>query len=226
MTTNFNCDFIFSAEEPVAVYPLDDCSQATDSASSKSNGEIIGDYLATEGPNGRLDGAISFRGSSLSYIKIKKTEVLNTKYSLSIFMHVYFDVLNQKASLLSFGEDGQVSLFIQNRNLIFLAKDKKESLFDNSVSYRLPNSVIGKWSFIGASYDYTRSTFSLFVNNRKVRSIEVSIREPDTDNDIYINRVKTGNFGGFKGRISCLKLYDRILNPDEFESASSCKSSK
>ena len=75
------------------------------------------------------------------------------------------------------------------------------------------------WHFVGSSYDYVSAEFTLWLNGSDDSKVIVdSPAELATQESVFMGALP-GGANQFKGRISCLQVYDRVLSKVEIEDA-------
>ena len=75
------------------------------------------------------------------------------------------------------------------------------------------------WHFVGASYNYVTGECILWINGSIYNKKEVDLpHELATQQSVIMGAVPEEG-GKYKGRISCVQLYDRVLTEHEIEDA-------
>ena len=75
------------------------------------------------------------------------------------------------------------------------------------------------WHFVGASYSYVSGECILWINGSIYkRNVIEWPSELATQQSVIMGAIP-GEASNYKGRISCVQLYDRVLTEDEIEDA-------
>ena len=93
---------------------------------------------------------------------------------------------------------------------------------DNFTSIKITTSKILEprtWHFVGTTFNFTSGEFRIWINGSKDdgKWIEEPV-EISTQLNVIMGAF-SGNSGNFKGRISCVQLYDRVLTEQEIDEA-------
>ena len=207
--------FFFSVSlNPVAFFPLNGQYETTDiSHSHNLPGQASGVELAP-GPDGSVGGSYQFTGNFSSFIYFPNNGGLDTRYSMTFLAWIYHEQTEGPIFYYSGPEDG--IWFKLNAKGRFRAK-----VHSQNFSYvETMNSGILEaktWHFVGASYNYVSGEFILWINGSiyKEKVID-SPSELATQQSVVMGAIP-GHADRYKGRISCVQLYDRVLTELEIE---------
>ena len=202
---------------PKAFFPLNGQYETTDiSHSHNLQGNAFGVELAT-GPDGSTGGSYQFSGNLSSFINFPNNGGLDTRYSMTFLAWIY----HEQAEGQIFYYDGHP----QNGVRFMLADDGRfrASLRSSTFSYlkAISSSILEPktWHFVGTSYNYVSGEFILWINGSiNKKNVIDSPSELATQQSVMMGAVPE-QVGKYKGRISCVQLYDRVLTEHEIEDA-------
>lgn len=206
---------------PVAFYPLNGQFDTSDiSLRSNPPGES-NDVDLAPGPDGSPGGSYYFNGTSTSFIKFPNKGGLDTKYSMTFLGWINYE---QTEGPIFYYADSNVGLGkFGNRFLLWGGRFK--ILIPQMANFTTLASISSDilepqtWHFVGVSYDYVSGETKLWINGSENRvKYAVWPSETATRQGVVMGAIK--NYPGyFKGRISCILLYDRVLTKPEIEDA-------
>ncbi|XP_032232655.2 uncharacterized protein LOC5508016 [Nematostella vectensis] len=205
------------APKPVAFYPLNAVHKTRDISGNNLPVGIASSVTLVKGLDGREGGAYYFSGTSSSYIEIPYHAMIDTRYSLTVLAWARPEkdgpILNYYRS--NFG----VHFWITNNspsNLFIRIMTRSHVLTKILVSEALS---IFTWYFVGFSYDYTSGCLKLYLNGVLVREYNIGKVELATDREIRLGAV-THDSRYYRGRITCLQIYNTALSRNEIRDAS------
>ena len=201
---------------PVAFFPLNGQYETTDISHSSNPPGEASDVQLTPGPDGSTGGSYHFSGNLSSFIFFPNKGGLDTRYSMTFLAWIYYE---QTGGPL-FYYDGP-----KNGMRFILTEDGRfrASLRSSNFSY-LKNLTSGvlepkTWHFIGASYNYVSGECILWINGSIYHKKAVSwSKELATQQSVFMGAFPQ-QAEKYKGRISCVQLYDRVLTELEIEEA-------
>ncbi|KAL9982726.1 hypothetical protein ACROYT_G004810 [Oculina patagonica] len=202
---------------PVAFFPLNGQYETTDiSHSANPPGQASGVELAP-GPDGSVGGSYQFSGNLTSFIKFPNNGGLDTRHSMTFLAWIYHE---QTKGPIFYYADPQAygARFILNDAGRFLAHVRSS----NFTGMKSSSTVILEpktWHFVGSSYDYISGKFILWLNGSFHKKKFVSWPDELATQQSVIMGALPGDAGTYKGRISCVQLYDRVLTELEIEDA-------
>ena len=201
---------------PVAFFPLNGQYETTDiSHSSNPPGQASGVELAP-GPDGSTGASYQFSGNLSSFIYFPNNGGLDTRYSMTFLAWIYHEQTggpifyydgpkNDVRFILT--EDGRFRTSLRSSNFSFL-KNLTSGVLEAKT-----------WHFIGASYNYVSGECILWINGSIYHKKEVFWpKELATQQSVFMGALPQ-QAEKYKGRISCIQLYDRALTELEIEEA-------
>ena len=201
-----------TAEEPVGLFALDGCTGTLDISHGSGNGSIatIEGTTPVNGPAGEFHGALSFaNGGSIS---ISTTSDMDTRYSLTILLHVRLDA---SGTILSYPE-GNIRLAFDGTRLIFTV-GARNGTDEIDVSADVTTQ---EWHYVGLVADYNDNAAHVFLDSNLAASNYFAhfYNELATQGEIVVGT------DGFNGELSCLQFYNRALMEEEYLGLSDCPS--
>ena len=201
----------------MAFFPLNGQYETTDiSHSHNLPGNAIGVELAP-GPDGNTGGSYQFSGELSSFINFPNNGGLDTRYSMTFLAWIYheqakgpifyYDDLAENGIRFGLTESGRFRAILRSSTFSHL-----KSLTSGIIEPKT-------WHFVGASYSHVSGECILWINGSIYHKKGVDL--PDelaTQQSVHIGAVP-GEAGKYKGRISCVQLYDGILTEHEIEDA-------
>ncbi|CAH1781648.1 unnamed protein product [Owenia fusiformis] len=201
----------------VGIWPLNGFYGADDISGYNKTVNAVGVSFAN-GPNGNPQGAVSFSGSSSSYIEILHTtgSHLDVRYSFTWSAFVYASVLDLCPLFMYVPPEEDVfSTYIwltaNGRFEAGLFKRNGEGLFPSAISNETIRQNV--WYYLSVVYEYNTGLLTLVQDGDVVNEVTYSPRtEIATMSKIRIGaRVETDN-RAFNGRMSCVQLYNKALS--------------
>ena len=207
--------YISVPSNPVAFFPLNGQYETTDASHSHNPpGEASNVELAS-GPDGNMGGSYQFWGNLTSFIQFPNFGGLDTRYSMTLLAWIYHE--QRKGPILNYFSIGYygVRFMVSEQGYFFVELRSSE----NTTLKILEGSVLQHktWHFVGSSYNYVSGEFTIWLNgsvdNRTIVDTPVELA---TQESAFMGATSNSQF---KGRISCLQLYDRVLSVLEIEDA-------
>ncbi|XP_065670480.1 uncharacterized protein LOC100203426 isoform X29 [Hydra vulgaris] len=204
--------------KPVGLFALNDAS-VKDILLPGENKIILGDVDLTSGPTGLKDDAFLFKGNRSSYIEIPNDGKLDVKHSLTILANIY-----------PMGEDGPIINFKRDGWGVHLWQFSKTQLFVRFVTREGKMSMqplgtrvlqLNKWNQVGATYDKSSGVAQLWHDGKMVKSRNIGQVDLLTNAPIRLG-AREGDDRFFKGKISCIQIYDRALSADQIGEVKHC----
>ena len=200
---------------PVALFSLSGTNGTVDRSPNGAIKAVSHNIKFALGPYGNQNGSFYFNGNS-SDIKLFKSGQLDTRFSIGVFAWVLVDnssgpIYTHELPKKYYGFSLQVShsalgikvRYVDRRTLSSYLLFKKNVLQANS------------WNFIGTTYDYHTGVASIFVNNNTVMLNYIKTKmQLATYSKVRIGAMKKQKVY-FRGRISCLQVYDQALSVDQ-----------
>ena len=203
---------------PVAVYPLDAEHGVSPLPPSFSPPGNLAAVQFTDGPGGKPGGSCAFSGSQSSYIQIPKDDRLDTRYSITLLAMVFPDeTVGPIVQFCPFGNYGTHFWVTNSGTTLFFRITRRGDYFGTAI---LTSALLKprQWFYVGATYDYSTGVVRIWIEGKMVDEESVGSMEISTDQVIRIGAV-TIDRRPFKGRISCLQIYNRALTREEIVAA-------
>ena len=209
--------FSTSASYPLGKFALTSCGGIIDlmglGTITFENNTII-----VSGPDNTENGATMFTGAADSQVKIENIAKLDTKYSLSIFLNVYVE---ESGSIVNYGTDRGVGLYYDNTNgeIVFRVVKRNTTDLITEVKAKVDAK---KWYHVGGTYDYNTGKTYLYIDNKQ-EAVSDSPKQDmlATDSTISLGAIALDT-DKFKGRVSCLQIFDRAVEEAEIHNLKKC----
>ena len=210
--------FSFSASSPLGKFALTGCGGIIDlmvlGAITSVNNTII-----LSGPDNTENGATMFTGDVESQVKIENIAKLDTKYSLSIFLNVFVE---ESGTVVNYGTDRGVGLYYDKTNGEIVFRVVKRNTTDLIAEVKAKVDA-KKWYHVGGTYDYNTGKTYLYIDSKQEAVSDTLIQDMlATDSTIYLGAI-AGVTNKFKGRVSCLQMFDRAVEETEINSFKKCE---
>lgn len=198
----------------MAFFPLNGQFETTDISHSYNLPAQVSGVELAPGPDGSAGDSYQFSGHVSSFIKFPNKGGLDTRYSMTFLAWIYHE--QTEGPIFFYVDSNNGVRFMLTEEGHFMAK-----LRSSSFTYlKNANSAILEpktWHFVGASYNYVSGEVSLWINGSFYRKKVVEWPlELATQQSVIMGAIP-GVAGGYKGRISCVQLYDRVLTELEIE---------
>ena len=178
----------------------------------------VSNTIIVSGPDNTENGATMFTGAEESQVKIENIAKLDTKYSLSIFLNMYVE---ESGSVLNYGTDRGVGLYYDKTNGEIVFRVVKRNTTDLIAVVKAKVDA-KKWYHVGGTYDYNTGKTYLYIDSKQEAVSDTPKKEMlATDLTIYLGAI-TGVTDKFKGRVSCLQMFDRAVEEAEFVNFKKC----
>ena len=206
---NWFCSFSLVKTRAVAIFPLNGRTGGKDISSRRNPRGKLSYVRAAPGPDGSRDGSYQFYGRSNSYILIPNRGSLDTKRSITLLAWIFHQ--GRAGPIFNYMPNGWGVHFwmIAPRTLFVRFTRRRRRRFTAALVSR--SVTPGRWQFVGASYNGRTGQAKLFVNRRfTVRKYIGRIRLA-TNYPVRMGaRIGDGRY--FKGRISCMQVYNGALS--------------
>ena len=191
----FNLSF---SSNPVAFLPLNGQYKTTDASHSHNPSGKASNLESASWPDGNMGGSYHFWGNLTSFIQFPNLGGLDTRYSVTLLAWIYHEQM--KGSILNYFSLGYygVRFMVSEQGYIFVELRSSE----NTTLKTLDGSVGEFTIWLNGS-----------VDNRTIVDTPVELA---TQESAFMGATSNSQF---KGRISCLQLYDRVLSVLEIEDA-------
>ena len=200
--------FLVIRRGAVAVYQFTSASKNRDVSSFVNPPARFVGVFYSRGPDNHPSGAISFRGIRTSYVLIPNNGCLDTRYSITIIFWVYPE---SPGPLIHFKPNGWgVHVWIVKSFRLYARFVPRSG---KSVRPLYKKIKPRQWNYVAATYDHRTGLATLWLSSlpiiqRKIGSFRLGLA---TNYPIVIGR-KPGDRRRFRGKISCLQIYNFAMN--------------
>jgi len=201
--------------QAVAIFPLNGGTKGKDISLRRNARGILRYVRPAPGPDGTRDGSYRFYGRSNSYILFPNRGGLDTKRSITLLAWIYHE--GRAGPIFNYMPNGWGVHFwmISPRTLFVRFTRRRGRRFTKAVVSR--TVAPRKWQFVGATYSYGTGVARLFVNSRFVASKRIGRLRLATNYPVRMGaRIGDGRY--FKGRISCMQVYNGALSRRQINS--------
>lgn len=191
-----------------AVYPLTSRTRGRDVSLFGNPPGITRNVRLAPGPDGKPVGAYRFYGRSSSYIEFPNRGKIDTKHSITLLAWIYHE--GSAGPIFNYMPNGWGVHFwmISPRTLFARFTRRRGRRFTKAVVSR--KVTPRRWQFVGATYDGRTGRAKLFVNGRFTTRRNVGRIRLATNYPVRMG-ARIGDRRYFRGRISCMQVYDRAL---------------
>lgn len=211
----FICLFIVSGSfDASAFYPLNNLYKGRDLSKNRNPSGQLHNVRPAPGPDNLPLGSFYFTGIANSYIRFPKSRCVDAKRSMTIVVWVYPEgsgpIFHYHPS--SWG----VHLWMASTNTILAKFVPRNFRTVPTISSRgiKPN----QWNYIAASYDFKTGVATIWLNSAPIAQRNIGKFELATNYDAVMGIKRIGTSPAFKGRITCLHIYNRALNAKQIAS--------
>lgn len=165
------------------------------------------------GPDGKPSGSYSFSGQRNSYILFPNNGRIDTKRSITILAWVYHT--GRSGPIFNYMPNGWgVHLWIVGRGRLFarLMKRGRNPRSTRPISSKRLRPYT--WHYVAMTYDFNSGVARLFVNSRRIAQRRIGKFKIATNYPVRMG-AKIGDRRYFRGRISCVHVYDIALNANQ-----------
>ena len=193
----------------VAVYPLSSRTRGRDISRYRNPSGYLRHVRLTPGPDGRPRGSYYFYGRPNSYIQFSNRGRLDTKRSITLLAWIYHQ--GRAGPIFNYMPNGWgVHFWMINPRTLFARFTRRRG---RRFSTHVASGTVrpGRWQFVGATYSRRTGRAKLFVNNRFTTSKYVGRFNLATNYHVRMG-ARIGDRRYFRGRISCMQVFDKALN--------------
>lgn len=195
-----------------AIYPLSQRTRTRDLGLYNNPAGTARNIRYAPGPDKRQNSATQFLGTSTSYIEFPNRGRLDTKKSITLLVWIYHG--GRAGPIFNYMSNGWgVHLWMISPRTLFVRFTRRSGRrFTPAVTSRrvLPR----RWQYVGATYDYRRGIAKLFINRRFVASRPIGRIRLATNYPVRMG-ARAGDRRYFRGRISCIQVYDQPLTTSQ-----------
>lgn len=199
----------------VAFYPLTKVYRAVDVSKSRNPPGILGNVKPAPGPNGKPGGSYRFWGNKNSYIHFPNRGRLDTRNSITLLAWVNPEGLS--GPIFNYNPRGWgVHFWIIRSNTLFVRfVTRRRKMTKPLISAKVRPKA---WNFVAASYDQRTGVAKLYIDAVLVAKTRIGKIRLSTN---YPSRMgaRIGDKRNFRGRITCMQVYDVALYPSQIREA-------
>ena len=201
---------------PVAFFPLNGQYETKDiSHRNNLQGNASSVELA-QGPDLNTGGSYQFSGNLNSFIYFSNNGGLDTRYSMTFLAWIYHEQTEGQIFYYDGPENGVRFMLTEDGRFRATFRSSNFSYLKTLTSAILEPKT---WHFVGASYNYVSGECILWINGSVyMRKVIDWPSELATQQSVIMGAL-SGGASKYKGRISCVQLYDRVLTEQEIEDA-------
>ena len=195
-----------------AIYPLSLKTRTRDIGLYSNPSGIAGKIRYAPGPDMRRYTATQFLGTSTSFIEFPNRGKLDTKRSITLSAWIYPE--GRAGPIFNYMPNGWGVHFwtVSPRTLFVRFTRRKGRISTPAVTSSL--LLLRQWQYVGATYDYYKGIVKLFINRRFVARKRIGRIRLATNYPVRMG-VRSGVKRYFKGRISCMQVFDRALTTSQ-----------
>lgn len=158
------------------------------------------------GPDGWPRGSYYFPGRPNSYIYFPNNGGIDARKSITVIGWVYPE---KSGPIFHYNpRSWGVHIWYLAPNKLFARFQRRSGRTSPHIlSHRLNRK---KWSYFGATYDHKTGLATLWVNGQPVAQRNIGVIRLATNHPAVMGK-KTGDRRYFRGRISCVQVYDVAL---------------
>ena len=213
--------FSSSGSYPLGKFALTGCAGIID-LMGLGTVTSIHNTIIVSGPDNTENGATMFTGAAESQMKIENIAKLDTKYSLSVFLHVYVE---ESGSVVNYGTVRGVGLYYDKTNgeIVFRVVNRNTTDLITEVKAKVDAK---KWYHVGGTYDYNTGKTYLYIDSKQEAVSDTPKHDMlATHSTIYLGAI-AGDTNKFKGHVSCLQIFDRAVDEAEADNLKKCELSE
>ena len=198
----------------MAFYPLNVRYNTRDVYSKNPPGRM-GNVRPALGPDRRPGGSFRFKGRSDSYIEFPNKGRLDARNSMSIVAWIYPD--GPVGPIFNYKPDGfHVHMWLIRPRVLLVRFVSRSRKFTAPVETNLIKPKA--WNFVTATYDQRSGDARIFIDSREVARKNIGRVRLATNYPARMGaRVNDKRY--FRGRITCLQIYDVPLGPRQIQAA-------
>ncbi|XP_022807962.1 uncharacterized protein LOC111344964 [Stylophora pistillata] len=210
------CEQPLDVPMPVVLFTLRGANGTVDLSPNGATKAKSNDITFAPGPFGNPNGSFFFSGMNDSFVHLENNRQLDTRFSTSIFAWVYL----QNSTGFIYKYETVYRFFTCSLMVVHQSLGVQVTYMDRKTlkAYFLHEKNIlnsDEWNFIGTTYDYHTGIATIFVNNSVVTQRVLKVKmELGTASEVLMGGSTRWN-RFFRGRISCLQVYDQALSVDQ-----------
>ena len=200
---------------PVALFSFRGTNGTVDRSPNGAIKAVSKSIKFAPGPYGSQNGSFYFSGNR-SDVKLIKSGQLDTRFSIGVFAWVLLD--NSSGPIYTHelpNKDYGLSLQVSHLTLGVKVRYVDRKTHSSYLIFKKNVLQAYSWNFIGTTYNYHTGVASIFANNNTVMLNNIKAQmELATYSSVRIGAMKKPKVY-FRGRISCLQVYDQALSVDQ-----------
>jgi hypothetical protein len=166
------------------------------------------------GPDKRPSGSYELEGRPDSFIKIPNFGRLDIMHSITISIWVY---PKGPGPIFHYDPNGEgVKIWFIDPDILmvqYVARSPRRLL-----PYLAGKITKWKWNYISTTYDKKTGNAALYINRKRVAKKNIGVVDLATNYPVVIG-AKPGNNKRYRGRVSCLQLFDSALTARQVDDA-------
>ena len=168
----------------------------------------LGYVRSAPGPDTYPGGSYQFFGRRDSYIEFPNRGKLDTRRSITIIAWIYHE--GRAGPIFNYMPNGWgVHFWMISPTTLFVRFTRRRGRrFTKAVISR--RVVPRRWQFVGATYNQRTGRAKLFVNRRFTANTYIGRIRLATNYPVRMG-ARVGDRRYFRGRISCMQVYDQAL---------------
>lgn len=195
-----------------AFYPLTSKTRGRDMSMFGNPPGKLGYVRSAPGPDKLPGGSYQFYGRPDSYIEFPNRGKLDTRTSITIIAWIYHE--GRAGPIFNYMPNGWgVHLWMVTPNTLFVRFTRRQGrTFTAPLSSR--RITPRKWQYVAATYDYLTGYAKLYLDSRVIAQKKLGRIRLATNYPVRMG-VRKGDRRYFRGRISCVMVFDVALNPNQ-----------
>lgn len=199
----------------MAIYPLSYRTKGRDISVFSNPSGTLGYVRPAKGPDGRPNTATRFFGKPNSFIQFPNTGRLDTRRSITFLAWIYHE--GHAGPIFNYMPNGWGVHFwmVSPRTLFVRFTRRRGRHFTHALASR--RVVPRRWQFVGATYNGRTGVAKLFVNGRFTARKYIGKIRLATNYPVRMG-ARIGDRRYFRGRISCMQVYNGALTRSQINS--------
>lgn len=172
----------------------------------------LGYVRSAPGPDKLPGGSYQFYGRPDSYIEFPNRGKLDTRNSITILAWIYHEGLS--GPIFNYMPNGWgVHLWMVSPNRLFVRYTRRQGRA-STAALSSPRITPHKWQYIAATYDYITGYAKLYLDSKLIAQRRLGRMRLATNYPVRMG-ARIGDRRYFRGRISCVMVFDVALNPNQ-----------
>ena len=201
--------YLTGVARAVAVYPLSARTKGRDIGLFGNPSGIPRNVRFAPGPDRTRRGSYQFLGRPDSFIEFPNNGRLDTRRSITLLAWIYHE--GRAGPIFNYKPNGWgVHFWMISPSTLFVRFTRRKQLrfTKHLVSRRVRPR---QWQYVGATYNQNTGVARLFVNKRFVARRKIGRIRLATNYPARMGS-RVGDRRYFRGRISCMQVYDQALS--------------